>query len=257
MKIKTDNPEISSDSLFDGELICFQNVKGYRFSIDSVLLANYCSHWKNASILDLGCGCGILGLILLYRNNHNIQRVTGIEYQQSLVKLAEKNIYYNNMKDKFSILSGDFRELSHLVRAESFSHVICNPPFYKLGNGRPSENEEAYIARHQVAATPDDIAQAISFALKNKGIAALIYPADPLMELLERLQDHNLEPKILQMVYSYPEAQNATLTLLECTKNGGKGLKVKQPVYIYREKNGSYTDKVKAMYLANKESHSE
>lgn len=62
---------VSNDTLFDGKLHCRQHTYGYRFSIDSVLLADFCMSWKDAEILDLGCGCGVLGLILFLKARAN------------------------------------------------------------------------------------------------------------------------------------------------------------------------------------------
>ncbi len=249
MKCKTDNTEITRDSLFDGDLVCYQNRSGYRFSIDSVLLAHFCNNWKNASILDLGCGCGILGLVLTYRNRENISEIVGIEYQESLVKLAEKNIKINKLDNCFKVLHGDYKNIKRFIAAESFTHIICNPPFYQLGSGRPSQQQESYLARHQVAAKPIDIARAISFALKNRGTAALIYPADQAADLISILINFKVQPKVLQPVFSYPEAKEASLILLECRKNGGTGLKIRKPLFIYQGKHGAYSKEVEIMYL--------
>ena len=249
MKSETDNTEITRDSLFDGDLVCYQNRSGYRFSIDSVLLAHFCKNWKNASILDLGCGCGILGLVLTYRNRQNISELVGIEYQQSLVQLAEKNIKINKLESCFRVLHGDYKNIKRFVEAESFTHVICNPPFYQVGSGRPSKQQEAYLARHQVAAKPVDIARAIYFALKNKGTASLVYPAEQAAELISVLINLKIQPKVLQPVFSYPEAKEASLIMLECRKNGGTGLKIRRPLFIYQEKHGSYSREVEKMYV--------
>lgn len=251
MNEKSENTEITRDSLFDGDIICYQSRYGYRFSIDSVLLAHFCQHWKNATVLDMGCGNGILGLILLYRNGTNIKKLIGIEYQHNLALLGEKNIKENKLDNQFEIVQGDLKKIDELIPAESFSHLICNPPFYTIGKGRPSTRQETYLARHQVEATPVDIARAISYSIKNKGTAALVYPADQIVDLFQQLTSYRIEPKIIQLVYSYPASEEAILALVECIKNGGSGVKIKKPLYIYTKKNGSYSQDVEAMYIRN------
>lgn len=243
------NSELSYDTIFEGRLRCWQHSKGYRFSIDSVLLAHFCLHWKKAEILDMGCGCGILGLILLYRIADNITSIEGLEYQHSLAKLARLNIKENGFEHCFNIIEGDYSNISCLYKSERFSHIICNPPFYKPGSGRTSSNEEAKYARHQKQSTLLDIAAGISYVLKNKGTAALIYPADRLAELISQLIGKKLQPKRLRFIYSYPEAKEANIVLIECVKNGGEGMKVLSPLYIYSSKKGSYTEEVENMYL--------
>lgn len=239
---------IVEDTLFNGDLICLQNRKGYRFSIDSVLLANFSMHWKNAKILDMGCGCGILSLLLLYRNSCNIVSITGVELQHSLEKLARMNCIKNGFSEIFTIIHGDYCHIQQFFPAEQFSHIICNPPFYKIGRGRKSTNNEEFLAKHQSAATLPQIINCVAYSLKNRGQFSIIYPAEALSELLCNLEQKNIQPKKLRSIYSYPESEVANLVLLECKKNGGVGMKILSPLYIYTEKNGNYTKEVENMY---------
>ncbi len=240
--------KITKNSLFNGNLICYQNENGYRFSIDSVLLAHFSLSWKKAKVLDMGCGCGILSLLLLYKNDAGIEKIVGIEVQDSLVQVARKNCRINNYDEKLNIMQGDYREIRHFCPAETFSHIICNPPFFPVGSGRTSENSESLLARHQVTASPEDVAACVAFALKNKGIFATIFPAEFLMDLLSALTSRKIQVKRMQLVYSYPQAESASLVLLECSKNGGVGLKIERPLYIYDKQNGPYSKEIQAMY---------
>jgi tRNA1Val (adenine37-N6)-methyltransferase len=240
--------EITKDTMFNGGLICYQHKDGYRYSIDSILLAHFTLHWKSASILDLGCGCGIIGMVMLYRNSPNILYIEGIEYQEQLVFLARMNSKENRLEEKMHITHGDYVDINTYYKAETFSHVICNPPFYEIGRGRPSVHNEAYLARHQTVSSTADLAASIAFVLKNRGSLAIVYPADLSIQLLSLLKEKSIEPKRLQPVYSYPEASSASLILLECIKNGGVGMKLLPPLYIYTQQNGDYTKEVKKMY---------
>lgn len=243
-----DRSHLTKDTLFEGRLNCWQNKEGYRFSIDSVLLAHFCLHWKDAKILDIGCGSGILSLILMYRNSKNILNINGLEYQEQLVQLARLNVKENNFDGKITITHGDFNRAKSLFDAEVFSHVICNPPFYPEGSGRISSNKEAYFARHQQKNALENLTAAIALVLKNRGVAAMIYPSDRFTEMLAQLIERRLQPKTLRFIYSYPEAREASLVLIECRKNGGRGCSVLSPLCIYKRKNGDYTDEVEGMY---------
>jgi tRNA1Val (adenine37-N6)-methyltransferase len=240
--------EITRDTMFDGDLICSQHKDGYRFSIDSILLAHFVLHWKFATVLDMGCGCGIIGMILLYKNSPNILHLEGIEYQEKLVSLAKLNVQENKLKDKMHITHGNYVEINKYYKAETFSHVICNPPFYEIGRGRPSKHNEAYLARHQTVSTTVDLAASIAFVLKNRGTMAIVFPAELSAYLVNALKEKKIEPKRFRPVYSYPEATSASLVLLECCKNGGIGMKLLPPLYIYTKRNGEYTEEVKKMY---------
>jgi tRNA1Val (adenine37-N6)-methyltransferase len=249
--------DITKDTMFNGDLICYQHKDGYRYSIDSILLAHFVLNWKCESLLDLGCGCGIIGMILLYRIPQKIQHIEGIEYQEPLASLAKKNCTENKFEGKMTITHGDYVDINKYYKAESFSHIICNPPFYEIGRGRPSVNNEAFLARHQTVSTTADLASNIAYALKNRGSLAMVYPADLTTQLIYLLKENNIEPKRLQAVYSYPEATAASLVLIECIKNGGVGMKLHPPLYVYRKKNGEYTEEILTMYQQNTYHHKE
>ncbi len=238
----------SLDSLFDGAMYCKQNKQGYRFSVDAVLAAHFLTVRKGDTVLDLGCGCGIIGLILMFRWKHLLLKVSGLEIQPTLADLARDNVVTNGFEELMTVVEGDLQEIDTCFPAESFSKVICNPPFYKPSRGRGSANNEAYVARHQVLATLEKVIDASRYCVKNRGNVIMIYPADGLAELLHVMRSRSLEPKRIQMVYSHKHDENAQLVLIDAVKNGGLGIKVLQPFYIYRDRNGPYSDAMQRLY---------
>lgn len=244
--------ERSRDTLFDGELHCLQHVNGYRFSIDPVLLAHFVRPGKEENILDLGAGCGVLGFILLYRFRDCISSLTAFELQTGLAQLTRDNIRLNRFQKQMGVVEGDLRDFRHYLEPESFSTVVCNPPFYPAGTGRKSRNKESEIARHQVAGTLTEILAASAMAVKNRGKVYLVYPAESVGTLLALLEQRCLIVKRMQMVYSYPDSvMGARLVLIEAVKNGGEGMKVLPPLYIYAQKDGDYSEVVQGYYDAN------
>ena len=241
--------EVRVDSLFNGRLVCIQPNRGYRYSVDSILLADFSTIDENDVILDLGCGCGIVGLILLFCRQRRIKNITGLELQSELVALAKKNAELNGFSTKYSIVEGDLRAIRTLFPAESFSRIVCNPPFYASSSGRKSIDKQSLVARHQVCSTTEQVMSAASYAVKNRGGVSLVFPAEGLAELFTSMEKIRLQTKRMRMVYSYPEKDaNAKLVLIEAVKNGGPGIKVHQPLYIYTRKNGSYSEEMKDIY---------
>ncbi|MCP3898607.1 MAG: methyltransferase domain-containing protein [Desulfobacteraceae bacterium] len=237
----------SLDSLFNGSLSCRQNVHGYRFSLDSVIVAHFPDFLKGDTILDLGCGCGVIGLIVLYRWRHLVSHLTGVEIQPALLNLAKENMTMNGYEKYSNFIEGDIRAIRKCVDAESFSKVICNPPFYTTTEGRGSHNEEAFIARHQLLADLNQILQAAKFSVKNKGHVVIIYPAEKVAALLHMMIQNSLEPKRMQMIYSYKNQSEAKLVVVDAVKNGGKGVRNLPPFYIYEEK-GRYSEAMEMLY---------
>lgn len=240
------------DTLFDGELHCLQHLDGYRFSIDPVLLAHFVRLAKGENVLDLGAGCGIIGLILLYRAGKAIQTLTALELQPGLVQLIRENIRRNRLNEQMQVIEGDLRNIKEFCTPGSFSTVVCNPPFYPVGSGRTTSNKEAEIARHQVTCTVSEVIAAAAMAVKNRGKVYLVYPAEGLGSLLALLPQQQLTVKRIQLVYSYPDASmDARLLLLEAVKNGGDGVDVLPPFYIYTQKNGVYSEAMQQFYDPN------
>ena len=147
------NRRMTLNSLFGGHLDCYQYRDGYRFSIDSVLLSHFFIPRKDERILDLGSGCGVIGLLLLYRHAGKKIHLTGLEKQTDLVSIARKNILANGLHREFHIAEGDVADIKKVFTPESFSLVISNPPFFLKRSGRLSKNMEALTARHQQEST--------------------------------------------------------------------------------------------------------
>lgn len=229
---------LSNDTLFAGRLICRQDRGGYRFSVDAVLAAHFVSPKPGQRVLDLGCGCGVIGLILAYR--HARIAVTGLELQPELAALAEANGRCNGFAGRFAVIRGDARNVAAVLDPESFAWVVCNPPYGASGGGRLSVGGQAALARHELSGTIDDFVRASAFCLRNRGRAVFVYPARRCNALLAALHGHRLTPKRLQPVYSYPDAAKACLVLVEAMKNGGEQLEILAPMYIYASKNGEY-----------------
>jgi tRNA1Val (adenine37-N6)-methyltransferase len=244
--------ERTRDTLFDGELHCVQHRDGYRFSVDPVLLAHFVHLTTDERILDLGAGCGVIGLILLYRKNSSVKSLTAFEIQAGLAGLARENIELNQFQKKMAVVEGDLRNIKHYFSPESFSTIICNPPFYSVGSGRSSRNKEAEIARHQVNCTIPEVLSATALTVKNRGKVFIVYPASRVASLLMLLEQQRLRVKRMQLVYSYPDPSlSARLVLIEAVKNGGEGMEVMAPLYIYDKKDGTYTEEMQQFYDPN------
>ena len=236
----------TEDTLFDGDLACRQHRDGYRFSVDAVLLAHFAAPPSRARVLDIGCGCGVIGLILCYR--HPGLQVMGLELQPKLAELARNNAAANSLADRLQVQEGDLRRISDWLAPESFDCVLTNPPYRRPGSGRVNAGDECAIARHELTADMDDVLAAASFCVKNRGTVTVIYPADRLASLMAILPKYRLTAKRMQAVYSYPEDTRARLVMVEAVKNGGEGVQILPPFYIYQYVDGPYSPEMAALY---------
>ena len=237
--------EYTEDTLFNGRVRCIQHQAGYRFSIDAVLLGNFVTPKPGDRILDLGCGSGVIPLILAYRMGK--VRITGLEIQPDLAGLAKRNIALNKWHERIEIINGDLREIRTFVQAGSFDWVISNPPYRRPGSGRVNPGTEQAMARHEQTADRASVTKAACWAVKKRGRVVFIYPASRGAAVISELKNSGLEPKKILAIFSYPGAA-ASLLIIEAVKSGGEELTILPPFYVYEERNGKYSKEMTACY---------
>ncbi|MDI6725946.1 MAG: tRNA1(Val) (adenine(37)-N6)-methyltransferase [Smithellaceae bacterium] len=227
----------SLDALLAGRLKVLQSEQGYRFSIDSLLLAGFVHTRKNDRVADLGTGSGIVALLLARRPE--VGSVTGVEIQEELADLAGRNVNLNGLAEKVVIRQGDIREIKTILPPESFQVAVFNPPYHRFGAGRINAHLQKSIARHEIKAALPDFLAAARHLLPHSGRVYAIYPASRMVELLYQLRRHRLEPKRLQLVHSRIDSP-ASFALVEGIKDAGEELAVAPPHIIYQSE-GVYT----------------
>jgi tRNA1Val (adenine37-N6)-methyltransferase len=242
--LKEKRPQ-TGDALFGGRLIVRQEQKGYRFSLDAVLLAGLTRIGKEDRVIELGTGCGVIPLVLAYRARTE-RKIAGVEIQPELAELAKKNVNENGFGDRIEIHQMDFRKISSRFEAGSFDLALSNPPYRKPGTGRINPDRQKAVARHELTATIADVFEAARYLLGVGGRVALVYPATRLANLLRSALDHGFSPKRLTIIYPHP-CGSSRLVHLECRKGGGEELKVEQPFYICGE-NRHYSDAMQEFY---------
>lgn len=225
------------DPLFNGKLQIIQKRKGYRFSVDPILLSQFVRIRRNERVIDLGTGCAILPLLL--SRIANARSFVGVEIQKPLIECAEKNVALNHLEDRISILKQDFRELRRIFPPGSFDVVISNPPYRKYRAGRINPSTEKAIARHEVKGKLEDLISIASYLVPPKGRCYLIFPAPRTVDLFVALRNGKLEPKRIQLVYPRT-GEGAKFILTESLKASGVELKIMPPLIL--EENPSLPD---------------
>lgn len=237
--------EYTEDTLFDGRIRCLQHQVGYRFSLDAVLLGNFIQPRPADRILDLGCGCGIIPLILAYRWPR--VSLTGLEIQPGLAGLASRNVALNNWQERIKIIHGDLKETAKYVGPGSFDWVVSNPPYRKPGTGRINPGAEQAMARHEQLADLAGVTKAANWAVRKRGRVAFIYPASRGAAVISELKNAGLEPKKMLPIFSYP-GSSASLLIIEAVKQGGEELTILPPFYVYEERDGEYSPEMAGYY---------
>ncbi|MBI2990645.1 MAG: tRNA1(Val) (adenine(37)-N6)-methyltransferase [Deltaproteobacteria bacterium] len=236
-------PGETVDTLFHGKLRIIQAKRGYRFSLDAVLLAHFATLRGSDRVVDLGTGNGVIPLILA--RLHPAVEIVGVELQEEMARRALRNVNLNRLEERVKILRGDVCSVEEVLPPESVAAVVCNPPYRRPASGRVNPDAEKRIARHEIKARLADFIRAGSYLLRRGGHMALVYPAARMVDLLQTMRQEEIEPKRLRLVHSY-EGSAATLALAEGIKGAGTELRILPPLVVYT-RDRKYTREMKAV----------
>lgn len=211
----------------------------FPLSTDSVILSGFVKLARNTSVLDLGSGCGTLGVLLCAENDSC--RVTGIEFSEQDHLTALENIERNALSSRLTSICGDIREISRYVRAGSFSACVSNPPYFAGGPASLRVPD----ARRENQCSLAQLFQAAAWAVKYGGDFFLVHRPERLAELCALGSGTGLEPKKLCTVRHDPDAPVA-LVLLQCRKGAKPGLQWQELCLFDRE--GQPTEAYRKIY---------
>ena len=245
--------ENTEPPLLEGERLDELGRKGYRiiqhtktfcFGIDAVLLADFARIRRRDRVLDLGCGNGILPLLLAARDKG--ASFVGVEIQPRQAALARRNMALNGLAGRCRILEADLKEISGTLEPASFDAVVTNPPYMKRGSGLVNPEGAKALARHEITCELSDVLREAAAMLRPGGSLFLVYRCWRMAELLGELPRHGLLAKRLRVVYSRRETEGE-LVLLEARKGGAEGVKVLPPLIIY-DAPGVYSEEIRRIY---------
>ena len=238
--------EVLNDILGYKNRKIFQDTDCFSFSLDSIMLANFATiRLKDKRIIDLGCGNGVIPLIMSLRCD---KKIIGVELQSKLADMAKRSIEYNDLTDTIEIINCNMKDYVSDETFESFDLITCNPPYFKVNDKNYfNDNIEKVIARHEVEITLSELMVIVKKLLKNNGNFAIVHRTDRLMEILSEFRKNNIEPKRVRFVHEKSNKES-TLVLIEGQKNGKVGLKVENPFILYNE-DGSETEEYKKLLV--------
>ncbi len=186
-------------------------------STDSMLLAAFTKLPKNATVLDLGSGCGTLGILLCAKDPGC--SVTGIEIDENAHTAALENIRRNGLQARLSSICGDFRAFA----TGSYRVCLSNPPYFPGGPASSS----APTARREDHCSLAQLFTAAAKALRYGGDFFLVHRPERLAELCACAVNAGLEPKRVQLVH-HKQGGPISLVLLACRKGGKPGLQIEE-----------------------------
>lgn len=226
----------TDDALVFPDLILRQPAAGYRFNLDSVLLARLPAAPRRGRVIDLGCGVGAVALLLA--RSHPQLEICGLDREGELIAAARENARGNGLAERCRFLCGDFAHV-HGLEPGSFAAAYLNPPYYAPGRGRAAQGPLRRGARQQTEETRAAALGCARRLVKSGGYLHLILRSDTLVGWLAAIEGHGFSAKRMRMIHGRADLP-AKVALLSARKGAREGMVVEPPLLIYT-RPGLYT----------------
>jgi tRNA1(Val) A37 N6-methylase TrmN6 len=236
-------PEFTEDTLLRGRVTLYQPARGFRASLDPVLLAGFLAP-PFGRVLDIGCGTGALGFLLMAADAD--ASGVGVELQPRLASLARAGCDHNGFATRLEILEGDVRQMGLRLGTASFDLVAANPPYRPMGKGRYSPDEERARSNHEVTLTLREWLDVAARAVRPGGRVAAIYPSERHVELLAEMTARGLQPVRLRPVHAHA-GREATRVMVEARSNVRAPLAVEPPLVVHGRDGQRFSAEVARM----------
>ena len=207
-----------------------QNPERFCFGMDAVLLSGFARAKKQERCLDLGCGNGIIPILMEAKTEG--KHFTGLEIQPESADMAKRSVALNGLQDRIDIVEGDIKDASKIFGASSFHVVTTNPPYMTAQHGLTNLHEAKTIARHEVLCNLEDIIRESARLLVPGGRFYMV--------------QYRIEPKRMRLVYPYVDRE-PNMVLIEGLRGGKSRMTVEKPLIVYKEP-GKYTDEIYDVY---------
>ncbi len=206
-----------------------QPENGYRFTSDPFLLCSQIGPPDHATILDIGCGCGIIALILALKNP--TVKISGVEIQEELAAFADENVKTNGLTGTVTILCKDFRAMEKSDFNGPIDLIVTNPPYKKKTTGRTNPDSGKAVARHEITLCLEALLEKSGDLLRTKGNFFIIFPAGRIHELLSGMVQNRIQPDTIRFVHTKKES-SAGRVIVSGIKDGAQYPRVSPPLYV-------------------------
>ena len=228
--------------------------KSYRYSTDTILLADFSKPVGSKKCVELGTGCGTIPL-LWCRDNKNL-KIDAVEIQENACALAQKSVEHNGLGENINIVNADLCDLKGRLPFGCYDVAVCNPPYKSGGGGVKNPTSARLIARHESECTLDDICAAASRLLQFGGRLFMCQRPERLSDVMESMRKFDIEPKTLRLVQQRV-SKAPKLFLLEGRRGGKRGFLNVLPTLFIEDESGSFSEEMLRIYGSYKSDYLE
>ena len=217
----------------------YEDDPAFKITTDSVLLSAFASGNIFSRCADLGCGGGLLS-VLLYSSCPEAV-FTAVDIREEAVEACRRNFAANGIRGE--VLLADVRSHRELGPGGTYDLVVCNPPYFY---GGPRSPDPARAAARGGSLSPAQFSGAASYLLKKNGEFCLVHKPEYLTDIFAAMRLADIEPKRLRFVCHSAESA-PSLVLISGRRGGRPGLSA-MPSLLLHQADGSPSDEVRAIY---------
>ncbi|HUA34549.1 MAG TPA: methyltransferase [Candidatus Binataceae bacterium] len=237
--------DLTRDAILGGTLTIHQPRRGYRFSVDSILLGRFATVRARDRVLDLGAGGGVVAIMIAALARP--REVIALELQPQLAALIDRNATLNSLTNVRGVCADIRARRNAGIEPASFDLIVANPPYYAAARGRHSPGEGRRAARSGTDAELADFVAAARRYARNAARVAFVFAANRSAELIATMRARELEPKRIRFVHPRVELPAASV-LVEARVGGGVEVAVEPPLILY-DNAGEYSAEARALLL--------
>lgn len=160
-----------------------------KVGVDAVLLGAWVEFDSPKRILDVGCGCGVIAMILAFR--YPEASVLAVDIDLPSVKEAQNNFEsfpnHSRLKAMQKEFPGDISEIEG-----KFDIIVSNPPYFNSGIPNPETRREK--ARHQASLSVFSLIENAPCLLEDEGVLAVIFPTEFFNQVIEFAEMKGMKP---------------------------------------------------------------
>ncbi len=150
---------------------------------DGVLLGSWVTCKHANTILDIGCGTGLIALMLAQRNSKS--SITGIEIDAIASQEAQLNVSNSDWQERIKI---EHTSLQDFKPQTQFDLIVSNPPFFHENKAQDRRS----TARHTNTLSFEELVESAANLLSAKGILGVIIPKSAEVNFCKIAASHNL-----------------------------------------------------------------